>query len=90
MNALAEKERLAAEIVNDPRRAAIVARYQRISSPTAARAVAQACATNKLAAAIPCHRVVRNNGSLVDYRWGGSASVRCPLVLIICAPVYLA
>jgi AraC family transcriptional regulator of adaptative response/methylated-DNA-[protein]-cysteine methyltransferase len=32
--------------------------------------VAQACAKNNLAVAIPCHRVVRNNGDLGGYRWG--------------------
>ena len=42
----------------------------RIGSPRAVRAVAQACAANVLAVAIPCHRVVRSNGALSGYRWG--------------------
>ncbi|WP_137888446.1 bifunctional DNA-binding transcriptional regulator/O6-methylguanine-DNA methyltransferase Ada [Pseudomonas sp. 2FE] len=43
---------------------------QRIGSPSAVRAVAGACAANALAVAIPCHRVVRNDGGLSGYRWG--------------------
>lgn len=42
----------------------------RIGMPTATRAVANACGANKLAVAIPCHRVVRSDGSLSGYRWG--------------------
>ncbi len=42
----------------------------RIGMPTAARAVAAACAANTLAVAIPCHRVVRADGGVAGYRWG--------------------
>ena len=42
----------------------------RIGNPRAVRAVATACASNSIAVAIPCHRVVRKNGDLAGYRWG--------------------
>jgi len=41
-----------------------------IGDPTAVRAVARACATNPVAIAVPCHRVVRSDGDLAGYRWG--------------------
>ena len=42
----------------------------RVGRPQAVRAVASACAANRLAVVIPCHRVVGRSGSLTGYRWG--------------------
>ena len=41
-----------------------------LGKPTAIRAVARACATNPVSVVVPCHRVVRQDGSLAGYRWG--------------------
>jgi AraC family transcriptional regulator of adaptative response/methylated-DNA-[protein]-cysteine methyltransferase len=41
-----------------------------IGQPLAARAVARACAANRLALVIPCHRVIRGTGALGGYKWG--------------------
>ncbi|MEI2453699.1 MULTISPECIES: bifunctional transcriptional activator/DNA repair enzyme AdaA [Lysobacter] len=43
---------------------------EQIGAPRGARAVAQACANNRVAVVVPCHRVVRGDGSLGGYRWG--------------------
>lgn len=43
---------------------------RQLGKPTAARAVAAACAANPVAIAVPCHRVIGKNGSLTGYRWG--------------------
>jgi AraC family transcriptional regulator of adaptative response/methylated-DNA-[protein]-cysteine methyltransferase len=43
---------------------------RRVGAPRAAKEVGEACAANQLAVAIPCHRVVRSDGSPAGYRWG--------------------
>ncbi len=43
---------------------------QSLGRPSAARAVARACAQNRLAVIVPCHRIIRGDGSLGGYRWG--------------------
>ena len=47
-----------------------------LGSPRATRAVARACASNRVSVVIPCHRVVRNDGSLGGYRWGAQRKQR--------------
>src|SRR5262249_36788302 len=72
IQATAFQRRVWEELQNIPRGA--TKSYSRIAKdigqPKATRAVARACATNPVAVAIPCHRVVREDGSLGGYRWG--------------------
>jgi len=49
---------------------------QAVGQPKAVRAVARACATNRVALLVPCHRVVRSDGSLSGYRWGAERKAR--------------
>lgn len=49
---------------------------RRLGQPRAARAVAQACAANRCALAVPCHRVVRSDGAPGGYRWGAARKQR--------------
>lgn len=49
---------------------------KQIGQPTAARAVASACAANPIAILIPCHRVLRKDGKISGYRWGRDRKVR--------------
>lgn len=49
---------------------------RRIGSPGRAQDVAQACAANALAVVVPCHRVVKSDGSLSGYRWGAARKRR--------------
>ena len=48
----------------------------KIGKPNAVRAVASACAKNNLALLIPCHRVIRSDGGMGDYRWGADLKRR--------------
>ena len=43
---------------------------QQLGAPRAARAVARACASNRVAVLVPCHRVIRGDGTPGGYRWG--------------------
>ena len=54
----------------DPEDLSAMTVAKKIGMPKATRAVARACATNPVAVAIPCHRVVRADGASGGYRWG--------------------
>jgi AraC family transcriptional regulator of adaptative response/methylated-DNA-[protein]-cysteine methyltransferase len=57
-----------------------------VGQPTAARAVARACATNPAALAIPCHRVVPAGGGAGGYRWGAGRKARLLKTEAVCSP----
>ena len=59
-----------AELIRPGTTVSYVEIAKQIGNPKAVRAVAQACGSNSIAVAIPCHRVVRKNGELGGYRWG--------------------
>lgn len=58
---------------------------RRMGQPRAARAVGQAVGANPLAMRVPCHRVIRSDGSLGDYHWG--AHIKQRLLALECAPI---
>ena len=68
--AFQEKVWLALQSIKPGQRASYSEVASAIGQPTAARAVATACAANPVAVLVPCHRVVRGDGSLSGYRWG--------------------
>jgi AraC family transcriptional regulator of adaptative response/methylated-DNA-[protein]-cysteine methyltransferase len=57
-----------------------------VGQPTAARAVARACATNPAALVIPCHRVVPAGGGTGGYRWGAARKARLLKAEAACSP----
>jgi len=72
VQATAFQRRVWAELQRIPRGSTRTYREiaEALGHPKAARAVARACATNRVALVIPCHRVVRGDGGIGGYRWG--------------------
>ena len=72
LQATAFQRRVWQELQNIPR--GTTRTYSQVASalgrPKAVRAVARACATNPVSIVVPCHRVIREDGSLAGYRWG--------------------